>query len=167
MQNEGLRKFEFCNLQFPICNSRRAGFAFLELIVVVFILSLLAAVVLPSFRSAGGGAARAEAKRMASVLSYLNDTAIATKEACSLKIDLNNGSVSWKGPGLDKEETFKHLNGVELQSRGRLSRGEITVFFGPLGIRESIAVHVGDDNERMSVELNQVSGRTRIVQNAK
>ncbi len=39
--------FKTCNFQFPIPNSRRAGFTLIEIMVVLFILGLLAAIVAP------------------------------------------------------------------------------------------------------------------------
>jgi hypothetical protein len=46
-----------------------------------------------------------------------------------------------------------------------LKEGQITVFFGPLGIQESIAIYLKDDDEKgMTVALNSLSGRTKIMQ---
>ncbi len=167
MKNAKLRNLKIYNLHLSFYNSQRAGFTFLELMAVIFILSLFAAVVFPSFSVVGGSGMKSEAKRMISVLRYLNDTAISTKETCSLKIDLNSRIVSWKGPDFEKTEAFEHISSMELQSRGKIQEGQVTVFFGPLGIQESLVIHLSDGKEKMSVELNQISGRARIIENAK
>jgi len=63
MQNKKCKteNLESCNLQSAICNSRR-GFTLLEIIVVVFILSLLAAIVAPRIIGRTDDARIAEAK---------------------------------------------------------------------------------------------------------
>lgn len=62
MKNAKSGNLEFCSLQFEICNSRRAGFTLLEIIVVVFILSLLVAIVGPRVMGKTDDAKITEAK---------------------------------------------------------------------------------------------------------
>ena len=108
---------------------------------------------------------KSEAKKTASLLRYLNDSAIFTKETYSLKFDLQEGLISWKGPDGEKAEKIKSLAGIRLPSKGEVKEGEATVFFGPLGIQENIEVFLRDKDEGMRVTLNPVSGRVKIIQN--
>ncbi len=48
-QNAKLRKFKICNLKFAICNSRRAGFTLVELMIAITITVLAMAAVYTSF----------------------------------------------------------------------------------------------------------------------
>lgn len=61
-KNSAIRNFDLCNLHFAFCSSRNRGFTLLELIVVVFILSLLAAIVAPRIIGRTDDARIAEAK---------------------------------------------------------------------------------------------------------
>jgi len=162
MKNEKVR-FPFT---FSISHSRRAGFTLLELVVVIFILSMLFAVSLPSFVGIGESRLRSEAKRLASILRYLNDSAITTKENLSFTADLKDKALRYTGPDGEKSERFDHLSGIELQSRGLLSEGEVTVFFGPTGAGESFRFHLRDNEQGLTVSLNAMSGRVKIVQDS-
>jgi len=149
----------------PLFHSRHEGFTLLELIVVIFIISLLAAVIFPSFSGLGENRLKSEAKKAASLLRYLNDSAIFTKETYSLKFDLQEGLISWKGPDGEKAEKIKSLAGIRLPSKGEVKEGQVTVFFGPLGIQENIEILLKDKGEGMRVTLNPVSGRVKINPN--
>ncbi|MBZ0154612.1 MAG: prepilin-type N-terminal cleavage/methylation domain-containing protein [Alphaproteobacteria bacterium] len=138
------------------------GFTLLELLVVIFIVALVTAVVFPTLRLPGGGGLNAEAKRIASVLRYLNDTALAAKEECVLKIDFREDTLSWKGPDFDRSEKFSTLAGVEIPSRGEIREGEVTLFFDALGGKESITVTLRDEGETRKIVFNPLSGRVRI-----
>jgi general secretion pathway protein H len=144
--------------------SRRPGFTLIELIVVVFIISLTAALVFPSFYGLGEGKVSSDAKKIASLLRYLNDTAIYTKETYSLKFDLQDDSLSWKGPDGDKREVIKSLSSVYLSSKGEIKEGEVTIFFGPLGASENIQVHLKNKEKGMTVTFSPISGRAKIVE---
>src|SRR4030042_5495030 len=123
------------------CNDR--GFTLLELIVVLFILSVVMAIVLPSFAGFGEGKLKSEAREIASLLRYMNDSAAARKETFSMKFDLDKNMVSWKGPEGEKMKRFDDLTAVTAQSMGTASNGEEIFFFGPLGIRENLSVPIG------------------------
>ena len=90
---------------------------------------------MPSFGVFGDNKLKSEAREMASVLRYLNDSASSRKETFALKFDLDKNIVSWKDPEGEKERVVDDLSGVTTQSNGTVSRGELTVFFEPLGIK--------------------------------
>jgi general secretion pathway protein H len=142
---------------------RRTGYTLLELIVVIFILSLLAVVIFPSLSWLGEKSVSSEAKKTASLLRYLNDSAIYTKKTFSLTFDLSEGIITWKGPDGERTQEMKSLESVTLPSKGEAKEGQVTVFFGPLGIGESVEVSFKDKDEGLRVTLNQVSGRVRIL----
>jgi hypothetical protein len=89
---------------------------------------------------------------------------MSSKNTMSLKFDLGEGSILWQGPDGEKTEHMKSITSVELQSKGEIKEGQITVFFGPLGIQEDIAVHLKNEKKGMTVTLNSISGRAKIVE---
>ena len=139
------------------------GFTLLELIVVIFIVSLLAAAVFPSFSGLGEKRLKSEAKKTASLLRYLNDSAIYTKETYPLKFDIREGLLSWKGPEGEKSEKLSTLSGVSLTSAGEVKEGQVIVFFGPSGVQENLGIFLRDKEEGLKVTLNPVSGRVKIT----
>jgi len=138
------------------------GFTLIELVVVLFIVSLVMAVLLPSFAGFGENKLKSEAREMASILRYVNDSAITRKETFSLKFDLDKNIVSWKGPDGEKAKKFDDMTGVTSESKGMVSKGELLFFFDPLGIRENLDVHMSRDNKNMTISINHLSGRVKI-----
>ncbi len=148
---------------FQLSLSTGTGFTLLELAIAVFIISLLAALVFPAFFGTDSRI-KAEARKTASILRYLNDNAIATKNTYPMKFSLPDGILSWQGPDGEKTERMKSLASLTLTSKGNIREGEVTVFFGPLGLGENLAVHLRDKDEEMTVSLSSVSGRVKIIE---
>jgi prepilin-type N-terminal cleavage/methylation domain-containing protein len=140
----------------------RRGFTLFELIVAIFIISLVLAVVFPSFAVFGENRLKAEAREMASILRYMNDSASSRKETFVIKFDLDKNSVFWKGPDGEKTKGFEDLTGVTTQANGTVNKGELTVFFDPLGIKENLSVHMHRDKKNVTVTLNHLSGKVKI-----
>jgi len=138
------------------------GFTLLELLLVIGLVSLLMAIVFPSLYGAEGMRLKSDAKKIASVLRYLNDSSIATKDSYSLTFDFGENSISWKGPDVEKTEEFKSLSSVELPSKGNVNEGQVIVSFGPFGIQENLVVHLRQSGETMMIVFNQLSGRAAI-----
>ncbi|MDO8784628.1 MAG: prepilin-type N-terminal cleavage/methylation domain-containing protein [Syntrophales bacterium] len=138
------------------------GFTLLELIVVIFIISLMLAVSFPYFTVSEAGKLKSEAARIASVLRYLNDSAVSTKETVAVKFDLRQKTVSYKGPDGEKVERIDDLSDVSLQSRGRVSDGEVIVFFTPTGASESFIIHLRSEDSAIAVSSNSLNGRVRV-----
>jgi len=147
------------------CNGR-LGFTLLELVLVIFLVSLLAALIFPSFYRWGDRGLEHDARRIASILRYLNDRAISCKETCSLKVDLQGDVISWKGPDGEKREGFPSLASIMVQSRGEVKEGEVILFFGPLGIQEAIAIRLRAGDKGMRIAFHPVSGKAKIVSEA-
>ncbi len=158
----GTADYSLAKKNYPALSELQKGFTLLELLLVICLVSLLMALVFPSLYGAEGIGLKSDAKRMASVLRYLNDSSIATKDSYSLTFDFREDTVSWKGPDVDKTEEFKSLSSVELPSKGNVSEGQVTVSFGPLGIQENLVVHLSRSGGTMMVSFNQLSGRAAI-----
>ena len=143
-------------------NTSRKGFTLLELIVALFLISLITAVVLPSFAGFGGRKLKSEAREVASILRFVHDSAISRKETYWVKFDLDGNVVIWKGTEGEKTKKFDNLIIITTQSTGTVSRGEVTIFIEPLGLRENISVHMGTGDENMTITFNHLSGKVKI-----
>ena len=144
-----------------ICNPCQ-GITLLELIVALFVVSLVMAVVFPSFAVFGDNKLKSEAREMASVLRYMNDSAGSRKETFPITFDLDKNIVFWKGPDGEKKKKFEDMTGVTTQSNGEVLKGELTVFFSPLGIQENLSVHMARGDKTMTITLNCLSGKVKI-----
>lgn len=148
-------------MQHSFYNSKR-GFTLLELIVAIFIVSLVLAVVFPSFAVFGENRLKSEAREMASILRYMNDSASSRKETFAIKFDLDTNKVFWKGPEGGKTKVFEDLTGVTTQANGTVNKGELIVFFDPLGIKGNLSVHMNREKKYVTVTLNHLSGKVKI-----
>lgn len=158
MRAAGSKSSSICQLSVS-----NPGFTLLELVVVIFIVSLMSAVAVPSFTGIFDSKVKSDAKRIASIVRYLNDSAIATKDTFNLKVDLNNKLLSYKGPDEEKTERFESISGIELQSKGFISTGEVIVFFGTTGASENFNILLKNDKSSVTVSLNSLSGRIKII----
>lgn len=142
----------------------KSGFTLLELVLVIFIISITAAIVFPSLTPFETAKIKSDAKKIASILRYLNESAITTKETASLKIDFKKKSLQYISQDGEKKEVFDTLKSADLQSRGILSDGEVTLFFYPHGAAENINIHLSDNKSSLVVAFNHLSGRVKIVE---
>lgn len=154
------------SLKLPTSDFGSFGFTLLELMVVIFIVCLVLAVTLPSFTGMGDSRLKSEAKRMASIIRYLNDSALSTKETLQMKITFDDKTLRYTSPEGEKAEVFDALSGIELPSKGMISEGEVIYFFSPVGTSESFTAHLKENETEMTVNFNAMNGRVKIIQNA-
>lgn len=135
------------------------GLTLLELIIVIFIISVFLASVSPSFYTFIEGEDKSEPKRMASIIRYLNDSAINTKETFNITFDFASGTVSYRTAEGEREETFKVISSVKIPSRGDIRHGQLTLLFGPAGYPEPFNVYFKGESY---VAYNPFSRRIRV-----
>ncbi len=144
--------------------SNRKGFTLLELVLVIFIISLSAALVFPSLSFFESSKIKSDVKKIASILRYLNENAITSKETAILKIDLKKKLLTYNSAEGKKEEVFETIHSVEMQSRGIISEGELSIFFYQQGALENINIYLSDDRANYLVAFNHLSGKVKIVE---
>ncbi|MDI6801260.1 MAG: prepilin-type N-terminal cleavage/methylation domain-containing protein [Thermodesulfovibrionales bacterium] len=149
-------------LRAGICKDK--GFTFFELILAIFILSMLAVLAMPRFSDFGEDKVKSESKRVASILRYLYDSATSTKDTFTMKIDFKEGIVIYTCPEGTKVETIKSLYALWLQSKGKVTEGEVTIFFNPFGVSEAMIFHMRGEKSAMAVSMNPLSGRVKIYE---
>lgn len=150
-----------CN---PVHPSRgfTGGFTFLELLVAIFVLSLVLGLSLPSFTNWGEERVLAEAKRIASIVRMLHESGVTTRETLSFRVDFARGSIQYEGTDGEKAETFGTVYAVRTPSRGMVNEGELTIFFGPSGATEGFRVQLKSGEKGLAVIYNPLSGRVKI-----
>jgi len=148
-------------LKIGICSNK--AFTLLELVVIIFILSLFLAISFPSFSLQKDGRLKSEAGHIASILRYLNDSAISTKVTYAVNINFNEKTIHYKGPDGEKVEKIDNLSRVTTQSKGNVSNGEVTVFLSPAGAGENFSIHLMGTESSMAVVFNALSGRVKVL----
>ncbi|MBU2623515.1 MAG: prepilin-type N-terminal cleavage/methylation domain-containing protein [Proteobacteria bacterium] len=143
-----------------ICNN---GFTLLELIAVIFIVSLMLTFSFPYFTVMDEGKLKSEARKVASILRYINDSALATKETYTIKVNFGQKTLSYNGPEGEKTENLTNLSALHLQSGGAVSDGEVIIFFGPTGASESFTVYLKSGKSETALTFNSLSGRVRVL----
>lgn len=133
-----------------------AGFTLLEILVVMFLLSITLFAVLPNFVQLADEPLRREAMRVASLFRYENDQAVAKKESRQLLINLDQGS--WSVVGTDDKNTESgHLRAgirftdVVLPGIGRTEEGIATFRFSPSGLTDPALLHLAREEIQFSV----------------
>lgn len=169
--------FKICNLQFAqrqagpprqiICNSRRAGFTFIELVIVLFILSLATALIMPSFWGTEKTTLKTEVKHISSTLKYIYDEAVSKKQTYLFNINLDNET--WGFKSKKESRSFRIKGNAEIQdiivpSLGEVSSGEVIIEFGPMGPEEPIILHLKKGESEYTVIFNHLNGRAKILE---
>ena len=140
---------------------RSDGFTLLELLVVIFIVSLVAAIVFPALRT-DTGRLREDAKKVSSILRYISDSAIATKHTYTIKFDIDKHIIEWEGPEGKKTQSISTLQSVEVKPKGTIKEGEVKLYAGPDGFEDFIEVTLLGEETKAIVKFNPISGRTKI-----
>lgn len=143
------------------------GFTLLELIVVIFIISLTLTLTMPSFRDSDRSGLRKDARRLSSTLRYIYDESIGKKNVYTFFVDLENRT--WGFSGGRESRSFRFSGDARIQdvivpSHGEVTQGEISILFGPTGTEEPITIHLQNGNVEYTVLFNHISGRTKILE---
>ncbi len=143
------------------------GFTLIELIIVIFIISLTTALVMPNFWDKSGRALTSEAKRLANTMRYIYDEAIGKKQTYILKIDLNADAWSFESESESRSFRIKEtvmFRDIIIPSLGEVSAGEVLLKFGPMGPEEPITLHLMQDDHEYTVMFNPLNGRVKMYE---
>jgi len=147
--------------------SNYRGFTLVELIVVIFIISMTAALIMPSLWDRGERALKKESRHISNTLRYIYDEAVGKKQTFNLKINLDKNVWSYKSK--NESRNFELKDGVMFKdiivpSIGDISFGEVIMAFGPLGPEEPIIVHLIKKELEYTVIFNHISGRSKVYE---
>ena len=137
------------------------GFILIELLVVLFVLALVAAVIMPSF-SSPRDTLRKDSGTLSSTIRRLHETSISKKVQSRIDFNFDSRSIKWTDGEKTGSVEIRTLMGVELPTRGLVKEGNLIVFLNPSGNNEHMTVFLEDKGERMEVTFNPISGRTKV-----
>jgi len=146
---------------------RRAAPAFtlIELVIVIFILSLTTALIMPNLWDTGDRAVKSEARRIGNTMRYLSDEAAGKKIDYHMTINLDKGTWGYESEKASRDFTMKNdviFKDVIVPSVGDVSFGEIVLKFGPTGAEEPLILHLSKDEIEYTVMFNHINGRAKI-----
>ncbi|HEX9022360.1 MAG TPA: prepilin-type N-terminal cleavage/methylation domain-containing protein [Geobacteraceae bacterium] len=131
------------------------GFTLLEMMVIVFIISMVAIIVFPLLPSTDASNLRDSARRLSTVIRYLGDQAITTKSNYRMQLDMTDNTVIVKKI-VDNEETAPEdpffsrkvlaegvsIEDVEVPRLGKTGEGVVEADFGVAGLGEFTVIHL-------------------------
>lgn len=149
---------------------KKAGFTLIELIIVIFIISLSSAIILPNLWDTGERSVKSEAKRLSSTLRYIYDEAVGKKMIYLMIINLDTDSWGFESENEARDFKLKDhvvFKDIAVPSLGEMTAGEITLKFGPLGPEEPVILHLQKNKADYTVIFNHINGRVKIQEGYK
>lgn len=156
-----------------------AGFTLLELIVVLLLVSLIAALIFPRLPSSQASDLRNSARQLAVLMRYLEERAVATKKTYYLHINLDDDrlTVSRKGaadnengqdddPFLKRQPLMKgiRVSDITTDQLGTINTGEALISYGPGGRSAPLLLHLAaPDNSYFTIQALPVSGSIKVA----
>lgn len=159
MQTSSIRKYNI--------RHRNSAFTLIELIIVIFIISLTTALIFPNLWDNGETALRSEAKRIANTLRYIYDEAAGKKHTYTLKVNINEGSWGFESEKESKWFKLKEdivFRDIMIPSLGMITAGEAVLPFGPLGPEEPITLHLLKNELEYTITFNHLNGRVKVYE---
>ena len=155
-----------------------SGFTLIEMVVVVTILSLVAAVVLPLLPSTDAASLRSSARRLSTVIRYLGDRAVTTKDHYRMRLDLSENKVLVKkivnGEETAPEDPFfsksiladgVSVEDIEVPRLGKTSEGAVDIDFGVAGLGDFTVIHLkGANDAHFTVTALPYGGRVEVLE---
>lgn len=135
---------------------RSSGFTLIELLVVLVLVSMAAALIAPRMPSTESMELKSSARTTATMLRYLGERSIGSKNIYRLRINMADNSLSVTrklqngdeippdDPLLSRKALAKGITIADLESPriGKVTEGEVIVDFGAAGLPEFLTLHL-------------------------
>jgi prepilin-type N-terminal cleavage/methylation domain-containing protein len=138
------------------------AFTFLEVVIVVFIVSILAAVVLPSFFGSSISSHDDDARMIASIIRFAKDSSQFSMNEVSIDIDLDKKTLAFMRENKKEVRKVDSLHAVKVTSSKKRLSGKMTVVFPDSGLTERITVSLIANSGYLDVIYNPYSGKVTI-----
>lgn len=138
------------------------GFTLLEVILVVFLITIVTAAVLPSFSNLFSRDISADSRTVASIIRLLIDDSGSTGTALPMVIDLDEKRIHYVKEGTEAIKDVDSLYAVETASDGLKENGKVKLEFLPSGFSEYMKVRLFDGDRDMDVIYNPYTGRVTV-----
>ena len=142
------------------------GLTLIELIVVLFIISLATAIVIPSLWRTDNDSLQSEAKHISNTLRYVFNETVSKKEKHLFIINLDNDMYGFSINNESRNFSMKGESGfkdVIIPSLGKIFEGEVFIEFGLLGTDEPVILHLFNGDAEYTVIFNNITGRSKII----
>ncbi|MCH8842881.1 MAG: GspH/FimT family pseudopilin [SAR324 cluster bacterium] len=165
----------------PTPTSRRGGFTFIEVMVVIVILAVVMGLSLPAFFSVLESGRDREINRLSSVLHLLRSEAILGRKQYRLQIDLEAGAY-WaearddRGrfhPILEPASLRRHILPEFLQlqdiavygtTAGRITRQVVPITIDSSGFIDPFLLHFKEGQDEWTFRLTGFTGRVDLIE---
>lgn len=162
----------------PEPRTKSSGFTLIELLLVLVILSITAALVVPRLPSTDAMELKSSARSLASLLRYLGERSISSKNIYRLHVNLRENSIMVtrklaNGDEVPPEDPLLSRNSLtagiviaDLQSPrlGKVTEGEVVVDFGSAGLSEFLILHLSSSKgENFTVTGYPQGGKVKIL----
>jgi len=152
----------------------------IELMVVIVILAMAAAVVVPRLPSGESTKLKSSARNLASGIRFINDQAIITKGVYRLKLNITEGTTSIVklsaiGEEIPPEDQFMGrrlieegigIEDVTVPRLGTVTEGEVVIPFGPGGSPDLVTIHLKGGERRYTIIAFPSGGKVRVMEGA-
>ncbi len=164
----------------PLICRPDGGFTLMELMVVIVILAVVAALVYPKLPTGSDSALRSSGRSLAATIRYLEDRATATKNAYRMRLNLDRSTIGITKLSPDGTEVAADdallkrsvlaegitITDVITGRLGKVATGEVELDFGPLGLSEFVSIHLRSPKGRdLTLQAYPRSGRVRVFDN--
>ena len=153
------------------------GFTLIELLVVLLLLSITAALVVPRLPASDSMELKNSARTLASMLRYLGERSVASKNVYRLHINLSDNSIKVtrklsNGDEIPLEDpmlarsplgTGVVISNFESPRLGKVTEGDVRIDFGSGGLSELMIVHLNSPKgESFTVVGYPQGGKVKI-----
>lgn len=156
----------------------QAGFTLIEMMVVIVIVAMAAALVIPRLPAPEATKLRNSARNLASGIRFLNDQAVITKKVFRLQLNLSENStrivqLSAGGEELTPDDRFMSrrlvdegivIEDVTVPRLGSVTEGEVAIPFGPGGNSDGITIHLKGGEKHYTVIAYPAGGRVKVLE---
>ena len=158
--------------------ANRNGFTLLELLVVMMLIAIMAALVVPRLPSTGNSALKSSARSTAALLRYLGERSIGSKQIYRLHINLAENSLKVtrrlsNGEEIPPEDHFLSrkvlesgvlIADVQSPRLGKVTEGEVLIDFGAGGLSEFLTLHLNSpQGESFTVAGYPAGGKVKLL----
>lgn len=107
--------------------------------------------------------------RLASLIRYENDKAVARKESRSISFDISRNTWTTIGSDKDSDNTGRLKSGVKFMdivtgSGGKKNKGILKVRFSPSGLTDAAVIHLSESDAVFSVVLFPYAGQVEALE---
>ncbi|MDH5510670.1 MAG: prepilin-type N-terminal cleavage/methylation domain-containing protein [Nitrospinota bacterium] len=157
--------------------NRLAGFTLVEIIVVILIIGVMAALLIPRLPDVGGWRLKSAVRKLSRSISVVYDKAATSKLVYRMTFDLEEGRYFVSLLNTDGEFEKREVQfagegrlpdglaflSVQVPGREKVDRGLAHIHFFPTGFVEFSAIHIIDKDEAvMTLLVHPLTGRVKI-----